>query len=577
MKWVGMLVSLAVLGLMMGALPQTTAVAARTPLASLSSSLPIDNFSTPDRSGITHIAITPNGQYVAATSSRDHAYLFNANPFSQVAVWSLPGNATSVSMSGSGPSGSPEVLLTVNDSVYLYSVSSANGSPPVWIGSGFYGDGKGVKATVVDARFSTDGSAFVVASRFVDPNSSLPGFNVSYFTTTSSGATLTFYSVVTGENFVDISVDQDGSWFIVGANDEQGNAQVFVYSGSQGAGGKEVSYSGEWSPIGGLPNPGPANNIHDAVVSQDGSHMFATGVSGMYAATVASHQQLLGNTSNLYGDGVSVSSSANGCEVLVLAGSRVVYLNASASSGCSTFGVAWTANFPSSPTSAILASSTPGYFEVSWSTNEVGWYYLYPGMPASYIAAYREMSTASAIGTIAFAADETTLAVGEAYQVSSSPTELTIAPDAGIPTPLAASVLVTPLVPPVGSSSATISVDWSVPGVIAGFTGVTLSVEPLAPGSGNTILPLTFSTASPGPQTVTGLSFSTNYTITVTLSAFDGVRTSTSTPVVVQTDAPPAAADPFTLLEFGSIALVAAGLVAYVVWRHLEQSRGEAG
>lgn len=536
----------------------------------------LDNYTTPDGSGISHLATTPNGEYVTATSSLDHAYLFSTTPWNLISSWPLPGNASSVSMSGTGPAGVPEILITVNNSVYLYTISSPSNAPPLWTAQGFLGDNSHVKAFVTNAQFSEDGNAFVVIGHFTDPNSSLPGFNVSYFTTTASGANLHFYNVETGESLVSVSMDQDGSWFVVGSNDENGNSQIFVYSGNQGSGGQSAGYTGVWDPLGGSPNPGPATSLRDAVVSADGSHMFAIGVSGFYAATVASHQQEYSNTSNYFSDGESISASASGCEVLTLSSSRVNYLNASGSSGCSSFGVTWSATFPSAPTSAILAEDSPGYFEVSWSTDQVGWFYLYPGMPQSYSAAYRQLSTSSTIQTVTFSANEATLAIGQAYQLSSSPVELTMAPDTGIPTPTTAVVSATSIAPSVGASTAGISVDWTVASEIPGFTGLTLNIAPLTPGSGNPVAPQSFSSASPGPLSIGGLSFSTNYSVTVTISAFAGARTSTSTVVVVQTASPPEASDPFQLLEYGAIGVVVAGVVVFVIWRSVEQRRGEA-
>lgn len=572
MSWIKVLPLLVIVPLLLTALPSSAHSSAGPVFAvhPLTAPPALINYSTPAPTGVAHVATAPDGSYVVATSTGDHAYLFGTSSSTPLENWSLPGNATSTMISLSGPAGTPEVLLTANNSAYLYSVSGAS---PIWTGSNYKGDGSAVKGSVDHAAISQDGNALAVVATFVDPGTNLPGFNVSYYTNPLSSPQLAFYSVVTGQSFTDLSMDTDGSWFVVGSNDANGNGAVFVFSGNQGSGGQKASYTAEWSPIGGLPNPGPAERLSDAVISGDGSHMFATAVTGFFAATVASQSALDGDTSNTFIDALSVSSSTNGCQVLVAAGTRVTYLNASATAGCSSYAISWSTVFPAGITSAVLAASSPDYFEVSWSTSNVGWYYLYPGMPQSSTADFRSLVTSGAILSVALSANEATLAVGQAYQVSANSWELTIAPDEGIPTPPAALTSAVALSPSAGDPTASLSVTWSLPSTVVGFTGISLSVVPQVPG-GNSVLPKDFSVALPGPVTVGGLSFSTNYTVTVVISAFQGQRTSTSVAIVVTTAAAPPALDPFVYLEYGSIGLVVAGAVAYVAWRTISRQRG---
>ncbi|MDE1820645.1 MAG: hypothetical protein KGJ23_01275 [Euryarchaeota archaeon] len=520
------------------------------------------NYTTGDNSDITQVAVSPDGSYVAAASDDREVFVFSsasAGPLTPIGTLQLPANtnATSIALTDTAAStGTPLLFVSfaptttvagpVKTAAEAWNVSTSGmfSGNPAWRDVPTPNSFFWVRQVVA----SDTGSVAAVLTTYA--MSGLQGFDVNYFQT--SGSILQWKYMKNSSNTVpvDLSIDSDGTRVVAAGMISDANPVLLSMAVN--------GYIGQYSPTTGA----GAGRLTQGVISPDGTIMFAVTTSGVFPAdpdSLTQNQTTIPNT--IAPTCTQVSLSYNGKQVLCAGGTHVEYFNWSSNNWASA---TWKATFASSVGNGSMARYIPNYFGVSF-LNNVDLFYLYPGMAQSSSAYYRAMTTIGTINDLALSYWRATVAIGSGH-IASSGDEFTLATDGGVPTPAAPLVVVTPVTPSPGEGSAKLAVSWYEPNYPP-LTSMVLSVS-LTPGSsttGSVPAPIALALGSTS-YTIGGLSFSTNYTVTLTVAAYGGATSATSSPVARTTASAPAVQDPFVPLEVLAVVLLAGGLVVFYLF-----------
>jgi WD40 repeat protein len=508
------------------------------------------NYTTPDESDVKDVAISPDGNWIAAATNTKVVYEFSSSSgsggaISPIATISVPTNVATMAFSEAGPGGSALLAMGVGGKLSVFNVSS---SFRYW--NYTFAAPTGTTATVESVAISNDGTAIAAVASVPGSGSASPYYAFAYF---KAGAVYLWNSSVYSTP-QDVSMDVDGTRVLVGEDTSSSLAAVELFD-------PPTEPPTSWEPVSTI---GPSYGLVSAKISGDGSSMFEISEQGFSAAEVA-HP---GTTTAMepISSPSMMSVSYTGCQVLIGMGDSANYYDVSrqGASSCANASFAtpiWSATFPSTIYALSLAASNPSFFVVSWG-NELQWFYAYPGMYTGSGVAYRTVTTEGAIDSAALSSSGNTVAVGSAFQVGGGG-EFMLATDVGVPTPGPLSVTATMIQSSPGDVSAKETISWTAPPTES-FTQINVTIALDGP-SGNvpTVSPVIF--PSPPSVMVSGLSFSTEYTVTVTLVAFGGAARVSSTPVAFMTSGSPPIQDPFVPFEYASIALVIAAVVIGVV------------
>lgn len=503
------------------------------------------------------MALSPDGLTAAAVTTSAQVHVFNG-PFgaslSPAENWSFHGvNASSVAISNSGPEPGGGALVAMGLGSTL-SVYPADSKIPYFNYSAWNVPGISPTYFVRDVAISDDGT--VVTALVTTQASGLSGFEFAYF----HDGSLTYALNYTNTEPISLSMDTDGSWAIVGAQGAESTIYVFSSTG----------FSGEWYPS--APENGPAEDLTDVAIAGDGNYMYEVGVSGIFEARVSPITQIGYNTNASAGLQTlkSVATSFNGTQVIGGLAYGADYWNLSAP-GASLAQPVWSATYQNPVVNVTIAAGAPNYFTVSDSTtNTLSWFYLYPNMPsgggAGAQAYYRQITATGAIHSVAQSYDEQTTVMGSAYDEQGTNEEFILAEDGGIQGPSQPVVSVEPITPSPGDTTASLNITWSAPGTDSGVTSIKVAVNLTNPSQGGNLFagPVTLG-AGATYYLAKGLSFSTNYTVTVTFQAYGGARNTPSVAEVVKTAGAPPVQDPFLLLEITALGLLIVGVIVAVL------------
>lgn len=510
-------------------------------------------YTTPLDSNIEEVAVSPNGEWIAAATDNHYLYVFSppggsGGPISPSNPIDLPADAISLAVSNTGPGGNPLVAVAYNGTVAVYNASSPT---PWWTYSNFTASGT---ASVVSLAIDQDGNA-VAAVSVVAPPSGTKYYAYAYLN--GSGGRQQFWSSYPNADIpADVSMDVDGSRVAVGITfDGQAFVQLFSSTGGEPQ---------NWTP---LSQNGDSYTIAWGGVSGNGAAIAEVSESGFSITTSPSEPAAISTLIRASG----LSMSYTGCEELVTYGDNAYYYNATdpSTDACnSTRFVSslwstweWNATFSSAVTGA-LAQDNPSYFVIAVS-NQLNWYFAYPAMPDSPKAAYRTISVGGngTVDSAAISSGGGVSAVGSTYSVGTSG-EFTLALDSGVPIPSPLTVTPVALASSPGNSTASEEIKWSAPPV-NGFDQIIISVTPLT-GGGSISVPIVTSYEQTS-VIVGGLGFSANYTVTLTFLSYGGYVKVVSPSQVFETTSAPPLQDPFGMLEYVAIGLLIAGIVAYVI------------
>jgi WD40 repeat protein len=515
------------------------------------------NYTTSDSTDIKEVAISPDGSWVAAAGSHDHlVYVFSANGGSGGSITptttiSLPLDANTMALSESGPGGSPLLVVGWGGNLSVYNVTS---STPYWTYSNFTTTGS---ATLQSVAISQDGTDIAAVATVPEHQGSAPYFVYVYL---QDGTRINLYDSQDYAIPSGVSMDVDGSRLVVGQTISAA-ASILIF---QPKGGPQ-----SWTPTAPF---GASYNLANAAISGDGNVMFETSSSG-FSVTPEATPTLTTVVSPLQ-SATFVSASYDGCVALVTQGSTAYYYNATpqttqqglancayADKGFST--PIWSATFPNAVAAISLATSNSGYFVVAWG-NTVDWYYGYVGMPTNEIP-YRTMQTIGTIASITLSGNGAVAGVGSAFLVGGGD-EFALALDMGVPVPAPLNFQLIPVSSSPGDTSASVTIQWSgVPQV--GFTSVQINFITNTPGASMPVNPAPVTSASTTKVTVGGLSFSSNYSVSLTLVTFGGASGVSTQYQSFTTASTPPVLDPFVPFEVASVILIIAAVVMYLLVR----------
>jgi hypothetical protein len=534
--------------------PCSSVARANPPLVSRPTALPVGdqvfNYTTPDESDVKDVAISPNGNYIAASTNTKDVYEFTSAAGSGGAIspsvtLPLSYNVVTMALSDTSFGGNSLLVMGVGPTLSVYNVTSSSiywnytfTSPP------------GTKATVSSVAISSDGTAIAAIASIPGSGNANPFYCFVYF---KDGTLENTWDSVVYANPVDVSMDVDGTRVLVGETIAS-SAIVELFDPPTGS-------PTAWSPASYV---GPSYYLANAQISGDGSSMYEISQQGFAAASVA-HPGTTTADEHI-SSATMMSVSYTGCQILIGMGDSASYYDVSGqgASSCANASYAqpmWSGTFQSSIYSLSLAVNNPSYFVVAWG-NELQWFYAYPGMPFGTGIAYRTAMTTGGVDTAALSATGSVVAVGSAFQVGGGD-EFMLGEDTGVPTPAAPDVTATQVQGNPGDSTARETLSWSAPSPLS-FTQMNITITTSVAGSLIPILhPITSS--SPPSYVVTGLSFSTIYTVTVTLVAYGGAVRATSGQVTFTTAGAPPVLDPFGPFEYASIALIIAAIIVYVL------------
>jgi hypothetical protein len=381
----------------------------------------IYNYTTPDSSDITNVAISPNGDWIAAASNTKSLYVFSSSSgshgaISPAATIPLAGDVGAMALSNSGPGAKSLLVVGVEGTLWVYNASS---SVPWWSFTDFTNITTNVTVTVTSVAISADGTAIVAVASVV-PTTLSPYYTFVYF---KDGNLSNTWKSPAFASPTDVSIDIDGSRAVVGEN-LNGGGFVELFD-------PLTAPPTTWSPASTV---GPTYGLVDAQISGDGASMYEISTYGFSATTVAHPDE---TTAEVSLSGASLLSvSYTGCEILIGMGSSANFYDVTGQnvSNCAMADFAtplWSAAYPSSIYSLSLASNRSRYFVVGWG-NELEWYYEYAGMPMCSEVAYRTATTNGGIESVALSSNGGTVAVGSAFIVGGG-NEFILATDTGVP------------------------------------------------------------------------------------------------------------------------------------------------
>jgi hypothetical protein len=447
-----------------------------------------------------------------------------------------------MALSDTGPGGSALLVMGVGGKLAVYNVSSSTQN---------WDYNFGTSATVDSVAISNDGTAIAAVASIPGVGSYPPYYTFVYF---SDGTRENTWNSSAYSTPVDVSMDIDGTRVIVGEDTSTAAAAVMLFDPPTGA-------PTTWNP---KSTVGNSYDLAGAQISGDGSSMFEISQEGFAATTVAHPDDT--TAMEALSSASMFSVSYTGCQVLIGMGTSASYYDVSGqqASSCANASFAqpmWQATFQSNIYALSLAINNPSYFVVAWGS-EIQWYYAYSGMPGGDQIAYRTVTTSGAIDSAALSSTGRVVAVGSAFLVGGG-SEFMLAADVGVPPPAALVITATQVQGSSGAANAQETISWSAP-PSASFTQINITIAlDGASGSVPTVNPIVQS--SPTSYTVSGLSFSTAYTVTVTLVVYGGAGRTTSAAVPFTTAGVPPTQDPFGAFEILSIALIVAAIVMYVV------------
>jgi len=380
----------------------------------------IYNYTTADSSDIKKVAISPDGDWIAAASNTKTLYVFSSasgsgGSITPAVTTMLASDVGAMALSNSGPGGSPLLVIGFGAILSVYNVSSSTH----WWNFTAFTNILSPSVTVSSVAISNDGTAIAAVASV--SNRTIPTFyTFVYF---KNGNLSNQWNSSSYSTATDVSMDVDGTRAIVGANTNDA-ASVELFD-------PLTAPPIQWDPTS---TYGPTYGLTDALISGDGASMFAITSEGFSAATVAHPQETTAMAA--LSDANMLSVSYSGCEVLIGMGTSANFYDASRQnvSNCAMASFAtpvWSASYQSTVYSLSLASNHSRYFVVAWG-NELQWYYEYTGMPSCSEVAYRTATTIGGIESVALSSNGGTVAVGSAFIVGGG-NEFVLATDVGIP------------------------------------------------------------------------------------------------------------------------------------------------
>ncbi len=522
---------------------------------------------TTNPADVVLVASSPNGAYVAAATNDRRVFVFSTNPSlpAPLGTYTLPtgAGATTLALSDTSATGSPLVLVgwagpgagSTGLSAWNITTSGVFTGSPAWsLNAGSFVLPHSSLAWIRQAVISDDGSVVMVMTGFSFSGSS--GTNISYFAhgQTSCG-TSSPLQYCWGMNFstdrpVSLSMSVDGTRAVAAVQGSLPELLIFDAFGQTGI----------WTaPAGG--------EMYTGAISGNGLMMYMSTSADFYIGNANTGNTNKTIPTSALNTPTQISPSFDGTTFLVSSQipSQASYYRWSTGTNWSSL---WTLSFPAATPidNATLSLYDPSYFVIS-SVSTAQMFYYYPGMPESTSSAYRTISTVGPLRDLAVSSHRGTLVMGSGY-ITGGKDEFTLVTDGGIPTPAAPIVVMQAVSPSPGDTSASLQISWTNPGNVP-ITGTIVAFE-LTPGQSTSgSLPATKSFVGTGssPLTVSGFSFGTNYTVTITVQAFGGASSATSTPVARSTDNAPAVVDPFLGPEIAAAVLLVVGLLAFVLFR----------
>lgn len=527
---------------------------------------------TTNPADVVLVASSPDGAYVAAATNDRQVFVFSTNPSlpAPLGTYTLPAGAgtTTLALSDTSGTGFPLVLVgwagpaagSTGLSAWNITSSGVFSGAPAWsLNAGSFVLPHNSFAWIRQAVISDNGTAIMVMTGFSFSGSS--GTNISYYADNQApqgpnrcGSTPAL-QYCWGMNFstdrpVSLSMSVDGTRAVAAVQGSLPELLIFDTFGQTGL----------WTaPAGG--------EMYAGAISGNGLMMYMSTSADFYIGNANAGTTNKTIPTSALNTPTQISPSLDGSTFLVSSQipSQASYYRWSTGTNWSSL---WTLSFPAATPidNATLSLYDPSYFVIS-SVSTAQMFYYYAGMPESTSSAYRTISTVGPLRDLAVSSYRGTLVLGSGY-ITGGKDEFTLVTDGGIPTPAAPLVVVQPVSPSPGDSSAALQISWTNPGNVP-ITRTIVSFE-LTPGQSTSgSLPATQSFAGIGssPLTVSGFSFSTNYTVTITVQAYGGASSSTSTPVARSTDNAPAVVDPFLGPEIAAAVLLVVGLLAFVLFR----------